>query len=393
MDTNLKLYLPFDDPDGSVAADFSTNRNDATLSDGAGFSKDAMRGKSLSLNGGEAQTDYAIPFSSDFTVSMFICPKENKLGWLLNFSGVDNYKEQWLDVLAGTWYFLAFVRNGSSFRVYLDGQCVAAEMLSANPVGLSVNEPGFAESQSLLDDFKVFNKALTAKELLTMQRETDVEYYINGKNFKTFGVEVSDSSGIVGQLEKKDGLTVDWDDYHGKVRDTSRPRYKERTIQLSCFIEGVGRSEFLGRLQEFLAEFDTSGTQRLKVEYDGPAKPLVFEVFQKKAADVTKKWVRYNRELMVGTFKLELEEDEPVKRVLRYVAAQAESQVSVGFTSNRMLSIYWGDGTRTVNVSGSSQTVTHTYAQAGEYDIIIAGVIEDITSFTTNAILVWDKLK
>lgn len=393
MDTNLKLYLPFDDPDGSVAADFSTNRNDATLTLGAGFSKDAMRGKSLSLNGGEAQTDYAIPFSSNFTVSMFICPTQNKIGWLLNFSGLDNYKEQWLDVLPGTWYFLAFVRNGTSFRVYLDGQCVAAEVVTATPVGLSVSEPGIEESNALLDEVRVYDKAITAKELLTMQGELDVEYYINGKNFKTFGVQVSDSSGIVGQLEKKDGLTVDWDDYHGKVRDTSRPRYKERNIQLSCFIEGVGRSEFLGRLNEFMAEFDASGTQRLKVEYDGPAKPLVYEVYQKKAADVTKKWARYNRELMVGTFKIELEEDEPVKRVLRYVAAQANSQVSIGFTSNRMLSVYWGDGTRTVNASGTSQTLTHTYAQAGEYDIIIAGVIEDITDFTTNAILVWDKLK
>ena len=33
------LHLPFDDPDGSIAYDFSQYRNDATLSDGADFSK------------------------------------------------------------------------------------------------------------------------------------------------------------------------------------------------------------------------------------------------------------------------------------------------------------------------------------------------------------------
>lgn len=393
MDTNLKLYLPFDDPDGLLAADFTTGRHDATLSGGATFSKDAMRGKSLSLNGGEAQTDYDIPFGSNFTVALFICPSKNRLGWVLNFNGVDNYKEQWLDVLPGTWYFLAFVRNGTSFRVYLDRQCVAAETVAANPVGLAVCDPDMESSLALVDEVRVWNRALTAVEILSLQKETDVEYYINGKNFKEFKVSVSDSKGVVGQLEKKDGLTVEWDDYHGKVRDTSRPRYKERTIQLDCFIEGVSRSEFLGLLNEFCAQFDAGGTQRLKIEYDGPAKPLVYEVYQKKAADVTKKWARYNRDLMVGTFKLELEEDEPVKRVLRYIATGAGQTASVTLSSNRLVNIYWGDGTRTVNVSGTERTVTHAYESAGEYDIIITGVIEDITDFSTNAILVWDKLK
>lgn len=31
VDKNLKLYLPFDDPDGNKAYDFSTSRADAIL--------------------------------------------------------------------------------------------------------------------------------------------------------------------------------------------------------------------------------------------------------------------------------------------------------------------------------------------------------------------------
>ena len=53
--------------------------------------------------------------------------------------------------------------------------------------------------------------------------------------------------------------------------------------------------------------------------------------------------------------------------------------------------VFWGDGTSTKGVSGS-KTITHTFLEAGEYDIVITGVIEDITSFTTNAIVVWNKL-
>ena len=51
MDKNMILHLPFDDPDGSIAYDFSQYRNDATLSDGADFSKKSKVGKSLALNG------------------------------------------------------------------------------------------------------------------------------------------------------------------------------------------------------------------------------------------------------------------------------------------------------------------------------------------------------
>ena len=72
IDNNLILYLPFDDPDGSKAYDFSLSRADATLSDGATFSKIAKSGKSLSMNGaGECQTDKAIPLSGDFTLCCY----------------------------------------------------------------------------------------------------------------------------------------------------------------------------------------------------------------------------------------------------------------------------------------------------------------------------------
>ena len=129
------------------------------------------------------------------------------------------------------------------------------------------------------------------------------------------------------------------------------------------------------------------------MDYDGTARPLVYEVYQSKGVDPTKTWGHYNNELMVGTFKMELEEDEPVKRVLRHVAAQAGSSVSFGFSSYKLLNVYWGDGTHTFGLSGQNQTASHSYTEAGEYDIIITGVIEDITDFTTDAIVIWNKLK
>lgn len=112
IDNNLVLYLPFDDPDGSVAYDFSKSRADATLSNGASFSKKAKIGKSISFNGdGECETSKAIAFGSDFTITCYVYPATKRIGWLLNLPGVDNYIEQWIDVVPGEWYFFAFVKQ------------------------------------------------------------------------------------------------------------------------------------------------------------------------------------------------------------------------------------------------------------------------------------------
>ena len=182
-----------------------------------------------------------------------------------------------------------------------------------------------------------------------------------------------------------------WENYHGIVRDKQRPRFKERNIQLDCFIEARSRYEYVARVNEFFAALDGDGTHRLKVEYAGISKPLCYEVVCLQDADPSKKWGRYNPGAMVGTFKLKLVEDEPVKRILKHVG-NAGSGSSITVTSSKLLNIYWGDGTHTFNVSGTNRTIEHTYEQKGEYEIVITGVIEDIEAFSTNEIMLWENL-
>ena len=393
VDKNLKLYLPFDDPDGNKAYDFSTSRADAILSDGATFTRNSKKGKALSLNGGECLTAQTIPFSGNFTLSAYVMTTQSRIGWVVNLLGVDNYREKWIDVVPNQWYFISFVRDSDTFRVYLDSACVYTVALGGNPQGLSLCTDELLTTTAIIDEVKVYNVAKTEKDLLEAQADNDVEYYIDGVNFKDYGVYVSGSTGLVGRLAQKDALQVDWDNYHGIVRDRNRKRYKERTITLDCFLEASGRSAFVEWTNRFMSLFDGDGTHRLTVEYDGKAKPLVYEVGLYDETDMTKTWGQYNNELMVGTFKMKLVEDEPVKRVLRHISASDNSKATIKVTSTKLLNIYWGDGTHTFNVSGNVTTVEHTYALAGEYDIIVAGVIEDIESFETNDIVVWELLK
>ena len=60
-----------------------------------------------------------------------------------------------------------------------------------------------------------------------------------------------------------------------------------------------------------------------------------------------------------------------------------------------MVNIYWGDGEVTQDVYGDftgDKALTHRYAENGIYYVVIAGVVEEITDFATNGIIVWNKL-
>jgi hypothetical protein len=87
---------------------------------------------------------------------------------------------------------------------------------------------------------------------------------------------------------------------------------------------------------------------------------------------------------------MKLRECEPVKRILRHIGS---GTATIKVTTAKMLNIAWGDNSHTYDVSGTDKTVTHTYDVSGTYDIVISGVIEDITSFDTNCIIIWNRLQ
>lgn len=392
-DENLILYLPMDDPDGSqVAYDYSKSRADAQLSGGAYFTREAKIGKALCLDGGEALTDQRIPFSDNFTLSMYVKPTGTKIGWLLNFPGIDNYLEQWIECSAGSWILLTFVKEDGVFTVYNHLTRIFQQILPGEPTGLALCDDTLFDVKACIDEVTLYNTAKSIQELIQEKEDrTDVEYYVNGQNFKDFGVYVSASSGLVGQLERKEGMTEDWGTRHGLMRGVNHPRYKERTITLECFIEASSRAAFVEWQNRFFEQFRKKGTQRLTVEYAGTTKPLVYEVTMQAGADPEKQWGGYNSSVMVGTFTLTLVEDDPVKMVLRHVSGEAASTAQISLTSYSSLLVFWGDGS-VGKIKGEHQDIQHTYDKPGEYDIIIAGLVEEIQDFSTSEIIVWQKL-
>lgn len=403
LQENLTLYLPFDESNGSaIAYDYSAGRNDGAV-DKASF-KAGKIGNCIHFDGNGA-VDIAtqvINLSGDFTISALVNgdntsgdTNPTKFGWLIVYSGVGKYIEKWIDIAPGVWTHLVLVKIGSYLRYYTDGALIAEDsVLDGTIVGVSLGQDYYGSNlgKGDLDEMQTYNVALTQDQILSLfDTASSLEYYLDGVNFKDYNVRVSGSSGIVDSLKMKDPFSVNWNDEHGETIDLSDPRFESREITLDCFIKAEGKIDFVNKVNNFFSVFRQSGTHRLMIDIN-PTKPLVYEVYCPNAIAVSKTW---NDELMVGTFSLKLKEPDPVKRVLKHIAVNSQMRtITVTIKSTRLFSIHWGDGEHTYDIGGNdtAQTITHTYAANGSYFPIITGVIESITEFSTNAIVVWNIL-
>lgn len=195
-------------------------------------------------------------------------------------------------------------------------------------------------------------------------------------------------------LKMKEPLKVTWTDQHGDVVDLATPRYEARIITLECFIKAATPTAFILALQTFIAAFQKNGLQRLMIDVDDGVetrKPLLYEIYQCEDIEISKKW---NQAKMIGTFTLKLREPEPVKKVYKFDANIGTGVVTVNMTltTTDPINIYWGDGQHIYDVTTSTGQVSRTYTATGTYYIVLTGVIENITTVTTNATEVWSRL-
>ena len=401
MNANSIIFqMPFDESNGSsVAFDYSQNRADATVN-GAKFVA-GKNGNAVSFDGAETCEVSKSVFQNmniEFTMMMWVqgkeieCGSPTKMIWILAFSGLKNYVEVPIEAKPGSWYSLAITRRGSAFNFYVNSSLVKTVYNSGTLQGVSLvqdyygGEYGFG----LLDDVKIYNVALSQAELINeLSSSKQQAYLLDGVDFKTYGVFVSGSDGIMNRPKMKAPATLNWDNYHGESVDLSRKFYESREITLSCFIKADSKMDFIKKITAFEQQLDKRGTNRLVLDVH-PVKPLIYEVYCKDAIEISKEW---SDELMVGTFKLKLVEPEPVKRVLKHIRVSEETKTcTITLTSSKYVNIYWGDGKVDYDVSGENLTITHNYDVNGDYFPVITGCIEEISLFETNAIVVWERI-
>lgn len=198
---------------------------------------------------------------------------------------------------------------------------------------------------------------------------SEVKYSLNGKSFKDFGVYVSESLGLVGLLESKNITQYDWAEYHGIAPDLRKPIFKERTIELKCFIRGENWQELFDTFMVFvIGEFSKPGTQRIHIEPFG-FKTLPYEVYMK---DEVKPEKQFTDGEMFATFSLKFIEPNPIKRVLKTTL----DTFKLSYEIDSETEIFFGDGTKQTgrgNVSLTKDYSAPSYENSGLSLVSVSG--------------------
>ena len=135
----------------------------------------------------------------------------------------------------------------------------------------------------------------------------EMNYSIDGVNFKDYGVYVSSSSGLLGSLRVKAPLTVSWEDENGYSIDSeATPLWEARVIVLRCFMTASSSQEATARIREFAGLFYKAGLRTLEVSVG--EKSLAYEVLLAEFSDV---YSVFKQGDVVATFTLKLEEPSP----------------------------------------------------------------------------------
>ena len=160
-------------------------------------------------------------------------------------------REIWIDVNPDSWGFLTIKKAGNTVTLYLDTQRVSSVTLPAALTGIAIiqdvygTEYGYAD----LDEVKVYNVALSDDDIAgSLNSVSQLEYYLNGVNFREMGIRVESSNGVTDLPKLKQAASVDWPDYHGKVVDLANKRYEEREITLNCWLKASGKIDFVERV-------------------------------------------------------------------------------------------------------------------------------------------------
>jgi hypothetical protein len=398
-DTDIILNMPFDEPAGSQRAyDYSKNRADGTVVDSAFVP--GLQGNCIEFSGnGYCQIPQnVIPIAGNFTLLAWLMRGDvpdgftgKQVGFFFAWNDINGFRERWINLTSG-WHYIAVTKEGLTVRIYLNEQLIDTLTLPVQPAGFGILQDIYFTERGygLVDEVKAYDIALSQSEIGELLNSvSQLSYSIEGVNFKDFGITVSESSGVLDRPKLKSPFKVDWPDYHGEVIDLTQKRVEAREVELKCWMKASGKMDFIEKLNRFLAIFQADGTQRLAIEVH-PTKPLLFEVYNESGVSISKRW---SDELMTGTFSLKLKEPEPVKRVVRHQRIdEATKTLTITLTTAKAVTIHWGDGAKDYDVFGSSITVSHSYSEDGIFYAVIAGVIEDIADFSTNGILVWNRI-
>lgn len=208
-----------------------------------------------------------------------------------------------------------------------------------------------------------------------------VIYLLDQIPFKNYNVYVSDSSNLFDKASIKENQKKDWSDEHGYDIDLQSRYHNSKTITIDCFIPANSLKECIEKYNNFFNALDQKGSRRLSV-IAGDLR-MEYQVFRQ---DTAENKLIYDDSNAVGTFKLKLIENMPVKRILQ----STERITTITLKSKKVLVINWGDGTEQYT-SPDNEVYSHRYSNNEIYFPMILGDLDSITTFNSNATILWNR--
>lgn len=208
-----------------------------------------------------------------------------------------------------------------------------------------------------------------------------VIYLLDQIPFKNYNVYVSDSSNLFDKASIKENQKKDWSDEHGYDIDLQSRYHNSKTITIDCFIPAKSLKECIEKYNDFYNVLDQKGSRRLSV-IAGELR-MEYQVFRQ---DTAENKLNYDDSNAVGTFKLKLIENMPVKRILQSI----ERITTITLKSKKVLVINWGDGIEEYT-SPDKEIYSHRYTNSEIYFPMILGDLDSITTFNSNATILWNR--
>lgn len=137
----------------------------------------------------------------------------------------------------------------------------------------------------------------------------DITYTFDSVNFKTHGVYVSKSEGLIGRPNRKEPEKYNYPDESGYVADLATVAYEARKITLDCFIKAPGVPELVSQYNAFTASvLGKTAVKTLQVAIPGMSS-LYFQAYVESISELEK---TFKAGRNVGTFKIVFIEPQPV---------------------------------------------------------------------------------
>lgn len=219
-----------------------------------------------------------------------------------------------------------------------------------------------------------------------------IQYSLDGNLLHSvYGVYVQATRGLLDLPKMKEPVKYSWPDLPGEAIDLSNPQFESKEFYLDCMVQATSILDGMQKVNTFLRALiqpvATIGTHRLQITVDSTTY-LVYQVYCPDAIAINQRFIRASQVL---TFSVKLREPEPVKKIFSWTVPGYTVTISVQAT--KPLNIYWGDGTMNADLTPDVvNTINHTYGTTGKKWIIVTGDMESITSLSSTATLVWEKL-